>query len=562
MSQMLKSSGAMGMATLLSRVLGMAREVLYANFMGAGLVAGAFKLAFMIPNLFRRLLGEGALTAAFIPIFKEKEKIEGETEMWRAANAVICGLVLAATSIIVVVVAGITLVLMLDGRPTVEAGGRRPVAHQVVKQENSTAPGGGVSNENLKATFPQPGFLTPDRRLMLRLLRLMFPYMLLVCLAAIFMGMLNARGHFFLPAMGATVLNTVMILVVVLVAPHFGQTLDRQIFALAFGVLVAGTAQTVYQVPKLWCEGFRFHWVAPWSSAVVPEVVRKMIPGMMGVAAFQLNVLLTQGIAYTVDPQIFAWFDYSVRLMELPQGIFGISLATYLLPTLAGLAAEKRYPEFRGTLGQGLGYLGFGNTIASVLLVVLAEPIVRLLFEHGKFSVIDTRNVAFALACLAPGLIAFSVVNILARAFYALGDTQTPMKISTVCLALNVVFTLWLIHPLGQGGMGISNTMSALFNVWLLLYALRRKLKFLGLTSLRRIAINMLGSAILAGEIGWVSSRAWERWIGHVHFVEKAGAVFVPMAVACLVYGLALLWLKTPQAQEFFGLLLGKLRRR
>ncbi len=519
MSQMLKSSGAMGAATLLSRILGMAREVLYANFMGAGLVAGAFKLAFMIPNLFRRLLGEGALTAAFIPIFKEKEKIEGEVEMWRAANAVICGLVLAATAIIALVVAGVSLVLFFETS------------------------------------------LSPDRRLMLHLLRLMFPYMLLVCLAAVFMGMLNARGHFFLPAMGATVLNTVMICVVLFVAPRFGSTLDTQIYALAFGVLVAGTAQTAYQIPTLWREGFRFRWVTPWSSDTVPQVVRKMIPGMMGVAAFQLNVLLTQGIAYAVDPQIFAWFDYSVRLMELPQGIFGISLATYLLPTLAGLAAEKRFPQFRATLGQGLGYLAFGNMIASVLLVVLAEPIVRLLFEHGKFSTADTREVGYALACLAPGLIAFSMVNILARAFYALGDTQTPMKISAVCLGLNVVFTFWLIFPLRQGGMGIANTMSALFNVYFLFYALRRKLKFLSLSSLLRPGLNMLGAGLFAGQVAWLGAHFWDRWIGQTGLMERAGAVFVPMALASLVYGLVLLWLKTPQAQEFFELLRQRLGR-
>jgi len=390
----------------------------------------------------------------------------------------------------------------------------------------------------------------------------MFPYMLLVCLAAIFMGMLNARGQFFLPAMGATVLNTVMICVVLFVAPHFGNTLDRQIFALALGVLIAGAAQTAYQLPALWREGFHFGWVSPWNNEIILQVVAKMIPGMMGVAAFQLNVLLTQGIAYAVDPQIFAWFDYAVRLMELPQGMFGISLATYLLPTLAGLASEKKFPEFRSTLNQGLGYLAFGNTIASALLVVLAEPIVRLLFEHGKFDSIDTRSVAFALACLAPGLIAFSMVNILARAFYALGDTKTPMKISTVCLGLNVVFTAWLIGPLGQGGLGIANTMSALFNVYLLFYALRRKLKFLQLGSLRHQALSMLGAAILAGQVAWLSSQLWNRWIGHATLTRKLGAVFIPMGLASLVYGLALLWLKVPQAQDFFGLLRQRLRKR
>jgi putative peptidoglycan lipid II flippase len=558
MSQMLKSSGAMGAATLASRLLGMVREILYASFMGAGPVAAAFKLAFMVPNLFRRLLGEGALTAAFIPIFKEKEKTEGEVEMWRAANAVISGLVLSATAIIAVVVLGVSILLALDspanlGLPSIastESAVAGPGTEALTWVDNA---------ENLKASFPEAGFLRPDRRLMLQLLRLMFPYMLLVCLAAIFMGMLNARGQFFLPAMGATVLNSTLILVVLFVAPRFGQSLNTQVYGLALGVLVAGAAQTAYQLPALWREGFRFRWVSPWNNAVVPLVVRKMVPGMMGVAAFQLNVLITQGIAYAVDPQIYAWFDYSVRLMELPQGLFGISLATYLLPTLSGLAADKKYPEFRSTLGQGLGYLTFSNLVATVLLIVMAEPIVRLLFERGRFSALDTRSVAFALACLSPGLVAFSMVNILARAFYALGDTQTPMKISIFCLGMNVVFTILLIGPFAQGGLGIANSLSAFLNVSLLFYALRRKLKSLQLGALWRNGLTMAGAAILAAQVAWLSSRSWEKWIGHATLSQKLGAVFIPMSFATLVYGVSLIWLRVPQAREIYLLALKRL---
>src|SRR5271170_7623767 len=196
-SKMLKASGAMAAATLLSRLLGMLREMVYARFMGDSPVAGAFKLAFTIPNLFRRLLGEGALTAAFIPIFKEKEKTHGEIEMWRAANAVISGLIVAASIIIGLVMTGISVALAL---------------HEFGAQTG----------------------------LMLQLLRVMFPYMLLVCIAAAMMGMLNARGHFFIPAMGATMLNLVMIASVLFLAPHMGTQLPEQIFALAFGVLAAG----------------------------------------------------------------------------------------------------------------------------------------------------------------------------------------------------------------------------------------------------------------------------------------------------------------------------------
>lgn len=531
----------MGLATLLSRVLGMAREVLYADFMGDKAVAGAFKMAFQIPNLFRRLLGEGALTAAFIPIFKEKERIAGEKEMWHSANAVLSGLIIAASAIIGVVLLGLSLVLATD------SVGLAPIGQTVGAAQ--------AQWESAKPSFPQAGWLSPETRLMLQLSRWMFPYMLLVCLAAAFMGMLNARGHFFVPAMGTAVLNGVMISTVLWVAPHWGATLETQIFALAIGVLVAGTAQAAYQMPLLWREGFRYRWVSPWRNETVREVMRKMIPGMMGVAAFQINVLFTQGIAAARDLQIVASFDYAVRLMELPQGVFGISLATFLLPTLAGLAAEKKYSEFRSTLSQALGYLSFANMIASVLLVVLAEPIIRLLFERGEFTALSTNRAAFALACLAPGLIAFSMVNILARAFYALGDTHTPMKISSFCLGLNVVFVFWLIRPFAQGGLGLANSMSACVNVGLLFYALRRKLRFLNLASVRQDLIAMAGSAVLAGEAAWLFNRAWEDRIGHDGFLEKAGAVFIPMALAGLIYGLVLLWLKVPQAQDFLGML-------
>lgn len=458
--------------------------------------------------------------------------------MWETANAVISGLIVAASVLIGVVMMGISILLAID-----------------------SAPLGPGELESARPGFLQPGWLNPETRLMLELLRLMFPYLLLVCVAATFMGMLNARGHFFIPAMGAAVLNGVLIATVLLVAPRFGETKETQIFGLAVGVLVAGVAQAGYQLPILYREGFRLRWVPPWKHDAVRLVVRRMVPGMMGVAAFQLNVLLTMGIASSIDLSIVASFDYAVRLMELPQGVFGISLATYLLPALSGLAAEKNFPEFRLTLGQAIGYLCFANLIASTVLIAMAEPIMRLLFEHGEFGPMETRHSAFALSCLAPGLIAFSLVNILARAFYALGDTKTPMKISTFCLAINVVFVAGLIIPFREGGLGIANSLSAAANVGLLLFALRRKLKFLNLGAVGRQIVVMAGAAVFAGQMAWLGSRIWERTMGHDNFLERLGAVFVPIALAGLIYWVLLLWFKIPQAEEFSSLLRTKLRR-
>ncbi len=523
---MLKSSGAMAGATLTSRLLGMVREIVYARFMGDGWVAGAFQFAFTIPNLFRRLLGEGALTATFIPIFKEKEKIHGETEMWRAANAMISGLVIAACAVIAIVMFGLSVALA--------------VGH-----------------------FPE------KTELMLRLLRVMFPYMLLVCLAAAMMGMLNARGHFFIPAMGAAMLNVVMIASVLWLAPKFGgdipagqPRLPVEIFALAYGVLAAGVAQAAFQMPTLWRDGFRYRWVSPWRDETVRLVVTRMIPGTIGVAAFQLNVTLVLAVAFWVNPQIVASFNYAVRLMELPQGMFGISLATYLLPTLSGLAAEKNYSEFRATLRHGVSTLLFLNLIAAVLLVVLAEPIVRLIYEHGRFTAASTDRTAFALMCLAPGLVAFSTVNIIARAFYALGDTQTPMKISIVCLALNLVMACALVGPLHQGGLGIANTLTSLCNVAFLTFALRKKLGSLEMKSVRSSLWCLGGAGLLAGAIAFAGWTLWETKIGHATIALKIGAVFVPAIAAGLVYWLVALACKIPAAAELFDFAMAKFRRR
>ena len=260
---------------------------------------------------------------------------------------------------------------------------------------------------------------------MLRLLRVMFPYMLLVCLAAAFMGMLNARGHFFIPAMGATMLNVVMIASVLWLAPTMGLNFRRTNgCSIKFLRWPSACWRRAWRRRRFNCRrsgatdsattGFRRGAMKPcgaWSC--------KMIPGTIGVAAFQINVTLVQAIAFWVDPQIVASFNYAVRLMELPQGMFGISLATYLLPTLSGLAAEKNYPEFRGTLRHGLGTLLFcefdrRRSCSSCW----PSRLCGCLFEHGKFTADSTDRAALALMCLAPGLVAFSSVNILARAFY------------------------------------------------------------------------------------------------------------------------------------------------
>jgi putative peptidoglycan lipid II flippase len=526
MSQMLKSSGAMAAATLTSRLLGMVREMVYARFMGTSWVASAFILAFQVPNLFRRLLGEGALTAAFIPIFKEKEKRDGDPAMWQAANAVISGLLVFASLVVVLGFIGVSGAISFGAQMDGEA-----------------------------TRF------TGKTLLMLRLLRVMLPYLLLVCLAAVFMGMLNARGYFFIPSFGAAMLNVVMIASVLWLAPRMGTELHEKVFALAIGVVAAGVVQAWFQLPSLHREGFRYRWVNPWRDETVRRVVTQMLPATLGVAAYQINVVLVNGLAYWVDDYVVASFQYAVRLMELPQGLFGVSMATYLLPALSGLAAEKKYPEFRRELSQGVSYLVFVNLLASVLLLVLAEPIMRLLFERGKFDATSTSQAALALACLAPGLALFSTVNVLARAFYALGDTRTPMRVGVFCLALNLLLSCALVWRYKQGGLGIANSCTSALNAGLLLYALRRKLTTLDLQPLRKALPPLLLATALAGALAWWGWREWERTLGHGNLLLKLGAVFAPASAAALIYWFVALGLKVPAAREMSAPLLARWKR-
>jgi putative peptidoglycan lipid II flippase len=513
MSKMLKSSGAMGAATLLSRVLGMVREIVYARFMGTGWVADAFIFAFMVPNLFRRLLGEGALTAAFVPLFKEKEIKDGEREMWRAANAVLSGLVIAASVVVGLAMLGLSFYLAA-----------------------------GTPSEANRLTF--------------ELMRFMFPYMLLVCVTALFMGMLNSRGHFFIPAMGATMLNVVMIAFTLWVAPRMAGELPTQVFGLAIGVLVAGLAQMLFQWPTLHQEGFRPRWVNPFGHETVRLVVHRMIPGTLGVAAFQVNIFLTQGIAKLHGEGILSSFNYGVRLMELPQGLFGITLATFLLPTLSQLVAEKKFPEFRATLREGVGNLIFVNGLAAVLLGVLAEPIVRLLFEGGEFTALSTLSAAGTVLGLAPGLIAFSLVNILARAFYATGDTRTPMRISIVCLLLNIALAYALIIPFKGLGLGLANSVTATLNASLLVFALRKKVGTLDWGELRGQLAAIVGALLVSGLIAWWLVNWWTAQFGHANKWLCLGEVFVPAAAAGIVYFALGLWLKIPAARDLLRILL------
>ena len=509
----------MAVATLMSRVLGMVRVILSARFMGDTVVAGAFDLAFSIPNLFRRLLGEGALSAAFIPIFKEKEKKEGESAMWRVANVVVSALVMVSAAIVLLVIAGLSLALLSDS-------------------------------------------LSEKMRLVLELVRVMFPYMLLICLTAIFMGILNSRGKFFLPALAPTLLNLILIPTLLFLAPRWGVQLSEQVFAIAFAVLVAGVVQAFYMVPAMRREGYRFKWIKPGTDPILREIWNRMLPGLLGVAAFQINVFLTGIIAASIDLRINASYQYAVRLFELPQGVFGVSLAAFLLPTLSGLAAEKKTDEFKGTLTQGLGYVIFINALMGGVLVILAEPMVRLLFERGKFDAESTLRASSALWWLGLALVPYSVNSILSRAFFALGDTRTPMRLSAICLLINLVAVIAVVKTYRQEGLAMANCATAVLNTFLLVYSLRRKIGHIGLRRMIAMIIQVTCALAVSLTIGWFLHGWWMHRFGNETLLLRTGEVFVPLGLTAVSYLFFALSMKMSVAREFLSLAMKRLRKR
>ena len=517
----------MGAATFLSRVLGLIREIVFAGFLGQSFAASAFFYAFAIPNLFRRLLGEGALTAAFIPIFSKKLTQEGRESAEHAANVISTVLVLFCGGLTVAVVALLGVVKLLG------------------------------LNEKWQVIFS--------------LTQVMFPYMIMANLAALAMAILNVGGKFFTPAMSPVLLNIVMITSAFVSHKFFGDDLSMLVFGLAVGVVLGGILQWLYQLPSLARAGFPLRWELQPRDPVVKQVGTLMLPAVIGTAVYQVNVLVSGTLAIWVDDHARAALNYADRLMEFPMGIFGVSVATYALPAMARFVAENKMPEYKVALFTGLRMNFFLTIPSAVGLIVLAEPIVRLLFERGRFDASATANAAFALQFLALGLVAYSTVNILARAFYALHDTKTPMKISAVAMILNIPLTIWLMNlpipfgshthtgtegyglrdtyytTLGVGGIALANTVSSAFNAFVLLAVLRKRVGSFDGWRLILSAIKICVATALMAIVAYMSHLGLDGRFGHDTFGTRVITTLIPIALAVAAYFAAAAVLKVEE---------------
>lgn len=433
-----RAVGSIGLATLASRILGFVRDVVVARAFGAGAVTDAFFVAFRIPNLFRRLLAEGALSTAFIPVFTEYLTKGPRAEFNRMVSAVAGAflLVLFAVSALGILLAPWIVGVMAPGFATV------------------------------------PGQL----RLATTLTRLMFPYLVVVGLAALAMGVLNAHRRFFTGALAPAILNVGMIAAVLMLAPRF----EIPVLALAVGVLAGGLGQFAIQLPEAARLGVPLLPSTELSHPALSRIARLLGPTVFGLAAVQLNVFVNTLLASLLPGGSISFLYYADRVVEFPLGVFGIAVATAALPPMALQGARRDLTGLRETLNFALRLSCFVAIPASAGLWLLREPITRVLFERGRFGPADTEATAWALGFYALGLAAFSAVRIVAQTFYALGDSRTPAKAGIAAVGLNVAFALSLMGPLAHGGLALAASASATANLVILLWLLRKRLGTLG----------------------------------------------------------------------------------
>ncbi|TLZ28964.1 MAG: murein biosynthesis integral membrane protein MurJ [Gammaproteobacteria bacterium] len=494
-----RAAGVVGLAVLCSRVLGLAREQIFAALFGGGRVMDAFTIAFRIPNLLRDLFAEGALSTAFVTVFSRTAALQDTAAAWRLADKVAT---LTAVSLSAITVTGI-----------------------------ATAPW-------LVAALAQAA-------LTVTLTRIMYPFILLVSLAALVMGMLNARNVFGMPAMASSFFNLGSIVSGVLLGywldPHFGA---RAILGLAIGTLVGGTLQLVVQLPALRRAGHSFHPDFHWRDPGVRSILRLMGPSVIAASTTQLNVLVNSVFASQLGDGPTFWLTVAFRLMQLPLGIFGVALGTVALPLLARMAATGNTEAFRSELARGMRLTFLMTIPSSIGLMVLAEPIISVLYQHGRFGAHETAESAAALRFYAIGLCGYAALKVLVNAFYALERRRTPMLVSFLAVGLNLAlnWTLTVRFNWGHRGLALSTACVATTN-FLILYALMRShlgrlesRAMLALLSKVALASAVLLLASWAGAhfllADWAVQSFWPKCLSLVLVIVLAAAAFFVTASA------------------------------
>ena len=505
-SAVARNAGAVGIATMLSRVLGLLRDQTMAVLFGAGMATDAFNVAFRIPNLLRDLFAEGAMSSAFVPTFTAVRKHEGDEAAWALGRQLMMTLLAVLTALCVL---------------------------------------GWLFAPQLVGLFAGGFAKVPDKlELTVQLTRIMLPFLPVVALAAAAMGMLNARNVFFMPALAPALLNIGMIVFGLALLPAtraFGQP---AILAMAVGVVLGGLLQFVCQLPALAKLGFAFRFEWPRADSGVRRVAGLMLPATVGLAATQVNILVSTVIAASLQQGSVSWLYYAFRLMQLPIGVFGVALATVSLPALSRAAVDRDMPALTRTLSGAVRLVFLLTVPSAMFLAVTARPIIALLFEHGRFGSADTLHTADALLMYCVGLPAFAAVGIFTRTFYALGETRVPVQASFVSVGLNIALNLLFVGPLaslglGHAGLALATSLTSIVNLAQLAFYLHRRVgdfeqrRILG-TLLRVGVASAAVAVVLAAALAMLGTQIPHGVLGAG--LTVAGAALVGLLLAAITF--------------------------
>lgn len=471
-----RATGLMGGLTITSRILGLLRDIAQAAILGTGMAADAFTLGFIIPNTLRRLFGEATTSAAFVPTYVETLGKDSRRDAFRLGNRI---LTLVGTVLTVLVVLGIL------GAP-------------------------------LLVRLFAPGFadIPGKTQLATGLLRLLFPYILVVGCAAVVGGILNAHRHFMAPA-SAPILFNISALFGILVLSRWMMP-DQPVWGYSIGVLAGGVLQLLVQLPALRKRGFAFRPDFNWTSPKVRRIGKLAFPALVGLLAAEVNIIVDKMIASMLEPGSVAALAYGNRIMQFPQGVFAISLATALLPTLSRQASSGKMEDAGKTLGRATLALAALMVPATICMVMLAGPLVRVLLARGAFTAESTLLTSSALVYYSAGLLFYGAVKITVPVFYSMKDTKTPVKIAVGCMGLNIilniVFTLTFIRtgwarPLA--GLALATSTASMVNFFILRITLRRRIGPVVQSSrmawLSLIPAGAVSVAVLFALLPWVS---------------------------------------------------------
>ena len=517
-----RSAGVTGIATLTSRILGLVRDQVLAAFFGAGSDMDAFIVAFRIPNLVRDLFAEGAMSAAFVPTFTRRLTIDGKDQAWRLGNNLINALILVTG---LLVVAG-----MIFAAPLVAAYAR----------DFSRVPG--------------------KLELTITLTRVMLPFLTMVAVAAAAMGMLNSLHHYFIPALSPALFNVATIAGAFALVPLMPMLGLPRITAIAIAALAGGALQVAVQWPSLRREGFRYRPALDLRDPGLHQVLMLMGPGTVGLAATQVNLFVNTLLATSQGTGAVSWLSYAFRLMYLPIGLFGVSIATATLPAVSRYAAVDDRDGIRRTVAQAIAMMLVLNVPATFGLVALAGPIVRLLFERGRFLPSDTAATAAALRFYAVGLVGYATARIASPIFYAVGRSRVPVIVSVSTIAANIAINLTLIRVMGFRGLALGTSIAMMANGGALLVLLRGHLD--GLDEARLAATfakTVVASCVMAAASLGVEHLLSVLMPGH-GLATQAVQLFTAIAAGLLALGASAKILRIREFDEAVSALTARLR--